>query len=70
MKISVLEPRRGLIHYFQFTRDGAYRDSDGYYWIRGRVDDVVNVSDHRLSISEIESALIEHSMPYIPSPGL
>ena len=44
----------------QFTGDGAGRDHDGYYWIRGRVDDVVNVSGHRLSTAEIEAALIEH----------
>ncbi|EER39745.1 acetyl-coenzyme A synthetase [Histoplasma capsulatum H143] len=46
---------------FYFTGDGAGRDHDGYYWIRGRVDDVVNVSGHRLSTAEIEAALIEHS---------
>lgn len=46
---------------YYFTGDGAARDSEGYYWIRGRVDDVVNVSGHRLSTSEIEAALIEHS---------
>ena len=43
-----------------FTGDSAYRDKDGYIWIRGRVDDVINVSGHRLSTSEIESALAEH----------
>ncbi|KAI7905596.1 acetyl-coenzyme A synthetase [Cokeromyces recurvatus] len=43
---------------YYFTGDGAYRDKDGYIWIRGRVDDVINVSGHRLSTSEIESALI------------
>lgn len=45
---------------YYFTGDGAARDHDGYYWIRGRVDDVVNVSGHRLSTSEIEAALIEN----------
>lgn len=45
----------------QFTGDGAGRDHEGFYWIRGRVDDVVNVSGHRLSTAEIEAALIEHS---------
>ncbi len=45
---------------FYFTGDGAARDHEGYYWIRGRVDDVVNVSGHRLSTAEIEAALIEH----------
>ena len=44
----------------QFTGDGAGRDHEGYYWIRGRVDDVVNVSGHRLSTAEIEAALLEH----------
>lgn len=44
---------------YYFTGDGAARDSEGYYWIRGRVDDVVNVSGHRLSTAEIEAALIE-----------
>lgn len=44
----------------QFTGDGAGRDHEGFYWIRGRVDDVVNVSGHRLSTAEIEAALIEH----------
>ncbi|KAI7901706.1 acetyl-coenzyme A synthetase [Cokeromyces recurvatus] len=45
---------------YYFTGDGATRDKDGYIWIRGRVDDVINVSGHRLSTSEIESALILH----------
>ncbi|RUS27648.1 acyl-activating enzyme, partial [Jimgerdemannia flammicorona] len=45
-------------HYF--TGDGVTRDKDGYYWIGGRVDDVINVSGHRLSTAEIESALILH----------
>lgn len=49
-----------LAESLKFTGDGAYRDRDGYYWIRGRVDDVINVSGHRLSTSEIESALVEH----------
>lgn len=43
-----------------FTGDGAKRDADGYYWITGRVDDVINVSGHRLGTAEIESALNEH----------
>jgi acetyl-CoA synthetase len=46
---------------YYFTGDGAGRDHEGYYWIRGRVDDVVNVSGHRLSTAEIEAALIEHN---------
>ncbi|KAI8989529.1 acetyl-coenzyme A synthetase [Pilobolus umbonatus] len=45
---------------YYFTGDGAYRDKDGYIWIQGRVDDVINVSGHRLSTAEIESALIHH----------
>jgi len=43
-----------------FTSDGARRDSDGYYWITGRVDDVINVAGHRLGTAEIESALVSH----------
>ena len=43
-----------------FTADGARRDSDGYFWIMGRVDDVLNVSGHRLSTMEVESALVHH----------
>jgi acetyl-CoA synthetase len=43
-----------------FTGDGARRDSDGYFWVLGRVDDVINVSGHRLSTMEIESALVGH----------
>jgi len=44
-----------------FTGDGCRRDEDGYYWITGRVDDVINVSGHRLGTAEIESALVGHS---------
>ncbi len=43
-----------------FSGDGARRDEDGYYWITGRVDDVLNVSGHRLGTAEIESALVAH----------
>ena len=43
-----------------FTGDGCKRDEDGYYWITGRIDDVLNVSGHRLGTAEIESALMEH----------
>ncbi len=43
-----------------FTGDGASRDKDGYFWIKGRVDDVINVSGHRLGTMEIESALVSH----------
>jgi len=44
-----------------FTGDGARRDKDGYYWIMGRVDDVINVSGHRLGTAEVESALVSHA---------
>jgi len=43
-----------------FTGDGARKDKDGYFWIMGRVDDVLNVSGHRLSTMEVESALVAH----------
>ena len=45
---------------YYFTGDGCRRDGDGYYWITGRVDDVINVAGHRLGTAEIESALVEH----------
>tara|TARA_B100001057_G_scaffold490205_1_gene577984 strand:- start:2005 stop:3918 length:1914 start_codon:yes stop_codon:yes gene_type:complete len=45
---------------FYFTGDGARRDEDGYYWITGRVDDVMNVSGHRIGTAEVESALVLH----------
>jgi len=44
-----------------FTGDGARRDEDGYYWITGRVDDVLNVSGHRMGTAEVESALVAHA---------
>ena len=44
-----------------FTGDGCRRDGDGYYWITGRVDDVINVSGHRLGTAEVESALVSHT---------
>ena len=47
-------------HGLYFTGDGARRDEDGYYWITGRVDDVINVSGHRMGTAEIESALVAH----------
>ena len=50
--------RFGGKHYF--AGDGARRDEDGYFWIMGRVDDVLNVSGHRLSTMEVESALVSH----------
>ena len=43
-----------------FTGDGARRDADGYYWITGRVDDVINVSGHRMGTAEVESSLVAH----------
>lgn len=55
---TYLNPYKG----YYFTGDGAARDKDGYIWILGRVDDVVNVSGHRLSTAEIEAAIIEDSM--------
>lgn len=60
------DPQRFIEAYFStfpgnyFTGDGARRDEDGYYWITGRVDDVLNVSGHRLGTAEIESALVAH----------
>ncbi len=46
---------------YYFTGDGARRDKDGYYWITGRVDDVINVSGHRMGTAEVESALVSHA---------
>jgi acyl-coenzyme A synthetase/AMP-(fatty) acid ligase len=43
-----------------FTGDGCRRDADGYYWITGRVDDVINVSGHRMGTAEVESSLVAH----------
>jgi acetyl-CoA synthetase len=60
------DPERYKQQYFSqidgmyFTGDGARRDEDGYLWIMGRVDDVINVSGHRLGTMEIESALVSH----------
>jgi acetyl-CoA synthetase len=60
-------PQRFIDTYFRtypgmyFSGDGARRDEDGYYWITGRVDDVINVSGHRLGTAEIESALVAHA---------
>ena len=45
---------------YYFTGDGCLRDEDGYYWITGRVDDVINVSGHRMGSAEVESALVLH----------
>ncbi|MDO5622054.1 MAG: acetate--CoA ligase [Paracoccus sp. (in: a-proteobacteria)] len=46
---------------YYFTGDGCHRDEDGYYWITGRVDDVINVSGHRMGTAEVESALVAHA---------
>ena len=46
--------------FIYFAGDGARRDADGYFWVMGRVDDVINVSGHRLGTMEIESALVSH----------
>jgi acetyl-CoA synthetase len=60
------DPERYKQQYFSqiegmyFTGDGARRDEDGYFWVMGRVDDVINVSGHRLSTMEVESALVSH----------
>jgi acetyl-CoA synthetase len=43
-----------------FTADAAHRDEDGYFWLMGRVDDVINVSGHRLGTMEVESAIVSH----------
>ena len=43
-----------------FTGDGARRDEEGYYWVTGRVDDVLNVSGHRIGTAEVESAIVNH----------
>jgi acetyl-CoA synthetase len=51
-----LEPDAGIY----FTGDGARRDADGYFWVMGRIDDVVNVAGHRLGTMEVESALVSH----------
>jgi acetyl-CoA synthetase len=54
-----IPPKQG--QYFYFTGDGARRDQDGYFWIMGRIDDVVNVAGHRLGTMEVESALVSHA---------
>lgn len=53
---TYLTPYKG----YYFTGDGCRRDEDGYYWITGRVDDVINVSGHRMGTAEVESALVNH----------
>jgi acetyl-CoA synthetase len=63
------DPERFVQTYFSqfgpgvyFVGDGARRDEDGYFWITGRIDDVINVSGHRLSTAEVESALVAHPL--------
>jgi acetyl-CoA synthetase len=53
-----IPPQNG--NYLYFAGDGARRDQDGYYWVMGRVDDVINISGHRLGTMEVESALVSH----------
>jgi acetyl-CoA synthetase len=53
-----IAPKDG--QYFYFTGDGARRDKDGYFWVMGRVDDVINIAGHRLGTMEVESALVSH----------
>jgi acetyl-CoA synthetase len=66
MRTVYRDPQRFIDTYFRtypgsyFTGDGARRDEDGYYWITGRVDDVINVSGHRIGTAEVESALGSH----------
>ncbi|MBD2653363.1 acetate--CoA ligase [Synechocystis sp. FACHB-383] len=55
-----IQPKEG--QYLYFAGDGARRDADGYFWVMGRVDDVINVSGHRLGTMEIESALVSHPL--------
>ncbi|WP_286829500.1 MULTISPECIES: acetate--CoA ligase [Kordiimonas] len=57
-KLTYFSTYKGLY----FTGDGCRRDEDGYYWITGRVDDVINVSGHRMGTAEVESALVEHDL--------
>jgi acetyl-CoA synthetase len=68
MRSVFRDPQRFIDTYFRtypgnyFTGDGARRDEDGYYWITGRVDDVINVSGHRIGTAEVESALASHPL--------
>ena len=61
------DPERYVTQYWSrwtpdiyFTGDGAKRDDDGYFWLLGRVDDVLNVAGHRIGTMEVESALVDH----------
>jgi acetyl-CoA synthetase len=66
MRTVYVDHERFVATYFEmfkgyyFSGDGCRRDKDGYYWITGRVDDVINVSGHRMGTAEIESALVAH----------
>jgi len=74
MRTVYRDPQRFIDTYFRaypgsyFTGDGARRDQDGYYWITGRVDDVINVSGHRIGTAEVESALASH--PSVAEAGV
>jgi acetyl-CoA synthetase len=74
MRSVYRDPQRFIDTYFRtypgsyFTGDGARRDEDGYYWITGRVDDVINVSGHRIGTAEVESALASH--PSVAEAGV
>jgi acetyl-CoA synthetase len=57
---SQVKPGKNGVSPTYFTGDGAHRDKDGYFWVMGRVDDVIKVSGHRLGTAEIESALVSH----------
>ena len=57
MKIILIPDRTGIY----FSGDGAHRDENGYYNITGRMDDVINISGHRLGTAEIEDAMVGHS---------
>jgi acetyl-CoA synthetase len=66
--VALLQARQERWVYF--AGDGAKRDEEGYYWLLGRVDDVMNVSGHRISTLEVESALVDHQpSPRPPSPA-
>jgi acetyl-CoA synthetase len=57
----MMENYFGMFPGYYFSGDGAAKDEDGYYWLKGRVDDVINVSGHRMSTAEVEAALNSHA---------
>lgn len=59
-KLCACDQTLPAVQGYYFTGDGCRRDEDGFYWITGRVDDVINVSGHRIGTAEIESALGLH----------